>query len=54
MEVKLELVSSNIADRAVLLPGARRLDGRRIAFACEDMLQAFLAFQAAIDLARPA
>jgi D-amino peptidase len=50
VEVKLELVSSNMADRVVLLPGARRLDGRRVAFTSEDMLAAYLGMQAAIDL----
>jgi D-amino peptidase len=51
VEVKLELFNSSMADRAALLPGALRLDGRRIAFTCEDMLAAYTGMQAAIDLA---
>jgi D-aminopeptidase len=41
-----------MADQASILPGARRLDGRRIEFNAEDMLRAYTAFQAAVELAR--
>jgi len=51
VEVKLEFFNSDMADRASLLPGTRRLDGRRIAFTCQDMPEAYSSFQAAVSLA---
>jgi D-aminopeptidase len=35
----------------VLLPGAPRLDGRKLAFEAEDMLKAYLAFRGMVTLA---
>lgn len=50
--VTIEFTNSLMADQASILPGARRLDGRRIEFNAEDMLRAYTAFQAAVELAR--
>lgn len=48
----LELKTSDMADRAALLPGARRLDAMRIEFTAEDPVAAYRAFRAAVALAR--
>jgi D-amino peptidase len=49
--VTIEFLSSDMADRAVQMPGARRLDGRRIEFSAPDMPAAFAGFRSAVDLA---
>lgn len=46
----VELVTSEMADRAALLPGARRLD-RRIEFTADDVLTAYRAMRAVVALA---
>lgn len=51
VRIELEFVSSQMADMAVLLPGARRLDGRKLAFEAEDMLRAYQAFRGMVTLA---
>jgi D-amino peptidase len=50
--VTVELVSSEMADRAGLLPGTRRLEGRQIEFVADDGLAAYRAFRALVALAR--
>jgi D-amino peptidase len=50
VHVTIEYNSSNQADQAALLPGSRRVDGRRLAFIADDMLAAYYSFQAAIAL----
>jgi D-amino peptidase len=50
VHVSLDFNSSEQADQASLLPGSRRVDGRRLTFTAEDMLAAYLAFQAAVAL----
>jgi D-amino peptidase len=52
VEVVVELMYSEMADKAAILPGARRLDGRRIAFTAEDVPAAYNSFRAAVALAR--
>jgi D-amino peptidase len=52
VEVAVEFFNSNMADKAALLPGARRVNGRRIEFSAEDMPAAYSGFQAAVALAR--
>jgi D-amino peptidase len=52
VEVKIEFHLSDMADGAMLFPGARRLDGRRIAFTVEDMPSAYTGFRAAVELAQ--
>ncbi|HZD58583.1 MAG TPA: M55 family metallopeptidase [Anaerolineales bacterium] len=51
--VTVEFLNSLMAEQASRLPGAERLDGRRIEFSAEDMPHAYTAFQAAVDLASP-
>jgi len=50
--VKVELTHSGMADRAALLPGARRLDGRTVEFQASDMISAYKSFRALVSLAR--
>jgi D-amino peptidase len=49
--VAVEFLNSELADRAVLLPGSARCDGRKIQFSAPDMSAAYLAFRAAVALA---
>jgi len=39
-----------MADQASLLPGASRLDGRRIEFKAGTMVEAYLGFRAAVNM----
>jgi len=48
----IELVTSDMADRASLLPEVRRMDGRRIEFSAPDMPEAYRLFRAVVMLAR--
>lgn len=48
--VTVEFFHSNMADMASLLPGATRLDGRRIEYTAPDMVTAFRKFRAAVNL----
>ena len=50
VQVAIEFFNSEMADKAGLLPGARRLDGRRIAFTASDMRAAYTGFRAAVSL----
>jgi D-aminopeptidase len=52
--IQLEIVfsQSSKADFAELLPGSRRLDGRRLVFQGENMPETFRALQAFLVLAR--
>ncbi len=52
VRITLELINAEMADQAALLPGARRLDGRRIEFSAADMPAAYQAFRAAVGMAR--
>jgi D-amino peptidase len=49
--IRLELVGSDMGDKAALLPGAKRLDGRTIEFTTPDMPAAYQSFRAAVMLA---
>jgi D-amino peptidase len=51
VHVTLDFNSSDQADQAFDLPGSKRLDGRRLIFTADNMLAAYLAFQAAVGLA---
>ena len=53
IRVTLELVTSDMADRAALLPGASRLEGKRIEITVDDAATAYRAFRSAVALARP-
>ena len=50
VHVTLDFNSSDQADQASVLPGSKRVDGRRLTFTTEDMLSAYFAFQAAVAL----
>lgn len=50
--VGLEFLYSEMADKAMLLPGASRVDGRKIEFSLPDMPAAYLSFRAAVTLAQ--
>jgi D-amino peptidase len=50
VHVSIDFNSSDQADQAALLPGSKRLDGRRLIFAADDMLAAYIAFQAAVAM----
>jgi D-amino peptidase len=52
IHVVVELFYSEMADKAALLPGAKRLDGRRIEIHAADMVEAYRSFRAAVALAR--
>lgn len=52
IEVVVELFYSEMADKAALLPGARRIDGRRVAISAADMPEAYRSFRAVVSLAR--
>jgi D-aminopeptidase len=39
-----------MADQASLLPGATRLDGRRIEFKASSMVEAYTSFRAAVNM----
>lgn len=47
----LEFFYSDMADRAALLPGCKRLDGRQIELMAATMPEAYAAFRAAVTLA---
>lgn len=50
VHVTLDFNSSDQADQASVLPGSKRMDGRRLTFTADDMLSAYFAFQAAVAL----
>ena len=51
VQVRIEFANSEMGDRASLLPGAHRLDGRLIEFEALDMRAAYTGFRAAVGLA---
>ena len=52
IQIRIAFFSSDMADRASLLPGVERLNGREVSFSCPDMPAAYRAFRAAVSLAR--
>ena len=52
VRVTVDLAQSEMADRAAIFPGARRLSGRRIELSVEDAVTAYRAFRAVAALAR--
>jgi D-aminopeptidase len=50
--VGVAFLSSEMADKASLLPGCQRVDGRKIELTQPDMPSAYLAFRAAVTLAQ--
>jgi D-amino peptidase len=51
VKVTVELLHPDQAERAARLPGAQRLDGRRVEFTAADMAAAYLSFRAAVKMA---
>ena len=47
-----DLVTSEMADKAMLIPGARRSEGKRVEITADDMPTAFRTMRAAFSLAR--
>jgi D-amino peptidase len=52
IQIRVTFFSSDMADRASLLPGVERVNGREISFSSPDMPTAYRAFRAAVSLAR--
>jgi D-amino peptidase len=52
VKVEIEFVSTQMADMVVMLPGAQRIDGRKLSYEAVDMLKAYLAFRAMVALAQ--
>ena len=50
--ITVEFIYSDMADRAALLPGVARLDGRKVEVQAADMRVGYRLFQAVVDLAR--
>jgi D-amino peptidase len=48
----IELAASEMADRVAILPGAHRLEGKRVEFTAADMPAAYRTFRSAVALAR--
>jgi D-amino peptidase len=48
----LEFVQSEMADKAMIMPGAKRLDDRKIQYIAEDMVTIYFAFRTLLALAR--
>lgn len=48
----IEFLYSEMGDKAALLPGSRRIDGRKIEVTLADMPSAYQAFRAAVTLAQ--
>lgn len=46
----LEFVQSNMADRAAILPNARRTEGRRVEYSADDMVTIYMAFRTMIAM----
>lgn len=51
VEIEIEFHYPQMVDSACLLPGSRRVDGRRLAYTAADMAEAYRAFRAAVTLA---
>jgi D-amino peptidase len=51
VHITVEFIYADLADRAALLPGAERIDGRKIQFVAVDMPAAYNAFRASVALA---
>ncbi len=48
----LELVQSEMADKAMIMPGARRLEDRKVQYVADDMVTIYYAFRTLLALAR--
>jgi D-amino peptidase len=52
IQLAIELVTSDMADRVAILPDADRTEGKRVEFVAEDALMAYRLFRSAAALAR--
>ena len=52
VRVTIEFNTSDQADQASIYPSAERVDGRQLSFTADDMLAAYLGFQAAVAMVR--
>ena len=52
VHVTIDFNSSDQVDQAAIFPGSKRLDGRRLTFTADDMLAAYLAFQAVVAMVK--
>ncbi|ACZ41273.1 peptidase M55 D-aminopeptidase [Thermobaculum terrenum ATCC BAA-798] len=50
-EVELDLMVTEMADRAEYVPGVHRIGGRTIGFECEDIIKAFEMFRTVVNAA---
>ncbi|HSG20612.1 MAG TPA: M55 family metallopeptidase, partial [Burkholderiaceae bacterium] len=48
----VELVQSEMADKAMTMPGARRLQDRKVSYTAQDMVTIYAAFRTLLALAR--
>lgn len=48
----LEFVQSEMADKAMILPGAERLEDRKVRYSADDMVTIYFAFRTLLALAR--
>ena len=48
----VELVHSEMADKAMTMPGAKRLEDRKVSYTAEEMLTIYAAFRTLLELAR--
>ena len=48
----LEFVQSEMADKAAIMPGAARLEDRKVQYIADDMVTIYFAFRALLALAR--
>jgi len=51
VNLEVEMVSSNLADKVAIMPGVQRRDGRKLFYQAEDMAKAYLAFCAMVAMA---
>lgn len=49
--VEVAFIRSEMADAAAIMPGAQRLEGKRVQFVAQDMPEAYRAFRALVGLA---
>jgi len=49
--VTLEFIRAEMADAASLLPGARRVGGKRVEYTADDMPLAYRGFRSLVSLA---
>jgi D-amino peptidase len=52
IRVTIEWVTSEMADRAAILPGARRIEGKRVELTAADAPTAYRTFRSLVALAR--